>query len=249
MCTVQCSHINFLNLFFLRYFRTRNDQKKKMGRLNKKLTKKLPKNAKAGLSDAAAKSLVNIRNVEEIPVDVKESAVTPFSNVISFSKHTEQVEAQVQENSRGIERSITKQNKKNMKTLNVAGKIVKLGKKEKMKIRKKLLVKKLSDSEQEKKEAIAKKKRETVVIIKDTKPLMENLEEIEEEIKREDLVKLNKPISKKKVSKSTMKKKKQKDQFMKDLEFLKAATQHSEYVANPMRTVTIHLQNSIQTLQ
>jgi len=220
-----------------------------MGRLNKKLTKKLPKNAKAGLSDAAAKSLVNIRNVEEIPVDVKESAVTPFSNVISFSKHTEQVEAQVQENSRGIERSITAQNKKNMKTLNVAGKIVKLGKKEKMKIRKKLLVKKLSDSEQDKKEAIAKKKREKVVIIKDTKPLMENLEEIEEEIKREDLVKLNKPISKKKVSKSTMKKKKQKDQFMKDLEFLKAATQHSEYVANPMRTVTIHLQNSIQTLQ
>merc|ERR1712096_307436 len=117
------------------------------GRLNKKLTKKLPKNAKAGLSDAAAKSLVNIRNVEEIPVDVKETVVTPISNVISFSKHIEQVEAQAQDKSNGIERAKTAQSKKNMKTLNVAGKIVKLGKKEKMKLRKKLLVKKLSDSE------------------------------------------------------------------------------------------------------
>merc|ERR1711970_495292 len=135
--------------------------------------------------------------------------------------------------------------KKNLKTVEKSGKIVKIGKKEK-KMRQGMLVKKLSEFATEKKEAKDKKKREKVVIVKDTKPLLENLEEIEEEIKKEDIDKLLKQkTSKKKISKQTMKQKKQKEQFMKDLEFPKAASQHPEYVANPIRTVTTHLQNSI----
>merc|ERR1711970_1190709 len=127
--------------------------------------------------------------------------------------------------------------KKNLKTVEKSGKIVKIGKKEK-KMRQGMLVKKLSEFATEKKEAKDRKKREKVVIVKDTKPLIENLEEIEEEIKKEDIDKLLKQKSgKKRISKHTMK---QKKQFMKDLEFLKAASQHPEYVANPIKTVTTH---------
>lgn len=136
--------------------------------------------------------------------------------------------------------------KKNLKTVEKAGKIVKLAKKEKMKMRKGMLVKKLSEFASEKKEAKDKKKREKVVIVKDTKPLLDNLEEIEDEIKKEDIDKmLKQKTGKKKISKHTLKMKKQKEQFMKDMEFLKAASQHPDYVANPIKTVTTHLQNSI----
>jgi len=97
-----------------------------------------------------------------------------------------------------------------------------------------------------KKESKAKKIREKVVIVKDTKPLLENLEEIEEEIKKEDIDKiLKQKTGKKKISKHTLKMKKQKEQFMKDMEFLKAASKDPAYVANPMKTVTTHLENSI----
>merc|ERR1712243_304424 len=76
------------------------------------------------------------------------------------------------------------------------------------KMRQGMLVKKLSEFATEKKEAKDKKKREKVVIVKDTKPLLENLEEIEEEIKKEDIDKLLKQkTSKKKISKHTMKQK------------------------------------------
>merc|ERR1712183_1234823 len=169
--------------------------------------------------------------------NVKESLPTPTADIISFTKHVEKVK------NAGSDQQMKK---KNLKTVEKSGKIVKIGKKEKMKMRQGMLVKKLSDFANEEKEAKDKKKREKVVIVKDTKPLLENLEEIEEEIKKEDIDKLLKQKSgKKRISKHTMKQKKQKEQFMKDLEFLKAASQHPEYVANPIKTVTTHLKNSI----
>ena len=208
-----------------------------MGRLNKKLAKKIQKPSHVGLSNSATKALVDLKDTIKIQANVKESAPTPTADLISFTKHVEKVK------NAGSDREMKK---KNLKTVEKAGKIVKLGKKEKMKMRKGLLVKKLSDFANEKKEAKDKKKREKVVIVKDTKPLLENLEEIEEEIKKEDIDKLLKQkTGKKKISKHTQKIKKQKEQFMKDLEFLKAASQHPEYVANPLKTVTTHLQNSI----
>lgn len=138
--------------------------------------------------------------------------------------------------------------KKSIKTIERAGKIVKVGKKEKMKIRKGLLVKKLTAVETEKKEVKAKKRREKVVIVKDIKPMMDDLEDIAKEIKEKDAVekimKLQKP---KKMSKHTLKQKKRKDQFMADLEFLKAASVHPDYVRDPISTVSLHLQNTIGT--
>ena len=135
--------------------------------------------------------------------------------------------------------------KKNLKTVERLGKIVKIGKKEKMKMRRGMLVTKLTNVQTEEREVKAKKQREKVVIVKDIKPLLDDLEDIEKEIKQKDehekCLKLKKP----KRSKCTQKNKKRKDQFMADLDFLKAAVAHPEYVKNPIGTVTLHLKNTI----
>merc|ERR1711915_589707 len=184
----------------------------------------------------ATKGLVDIQKSLKLPTNTQESAPTPIADVISFEKQKEKVTPNQTEKSTL---------KKNLKSVEKAGKIVKLAKKEKMKIRKDLLVKKLTKHAAEKKEAIEKKKREKVVIVKDTMPLLQNLEEIEKEIVKEDIDKLLKQKSTTKISKNTKKIKKQKEQFMKDIEFLKAASQDPNYVANPLKTVTTHIQNSI----
>merc|ERR1711925_60917 len=104
----------------------------------------------------------------------------------------------------------------------------------KMSIRTEMLTKKLKQFETDKQESKAKKIREKVVIVKDVKPLVDELEEIEEEIRNEDLdKKMKEKNKKKKPTKHTLKVKKQKLQFMSDMEFLKAASQHPEYVKNP----------------
>jgi hypothetical protein len=67
---------------------------------------------------------------------------------------------------------------------------------------------------------------------------------------QDDLHKLLKDKSttkkKKPVSKSTLKEKKRREQFLKDLQFLKEATAHPEYRKDPIRTISTHLQNSLQ---
>jgi hypothetical protein len=67
---------------------------------------------------------------------------------------------------------------------------------------------------------------------------------------QDDLHKLLKDKStmkkKKPVSKSTLKEKKRREQFLKDLQFLKEATAHPEYRKDPLRTISTHLQNSLQ---
>ena len=209
-----------------------------MGRLNKKLTKKIAKPSQnAGLSSAAAKGLVNIKESLKIATDSDVPTPAPTDNIVSFSKQIREAKGSEQDKTENLA-------KKNPKA-NSAGKIVKISKKEKMKVRKNLLVKKLSNLASDKKAAKEKREREKVVIVKDTRPLLENLEKIEEDIKKQDELKL-KP-KKKKMSKHTMKTKKQKEQFMKDIEFLKAACQDPEYVANPLKTVTTHIKNTISS--
>merc|ERR1711915_9905 len=61
----------------------------------------------------------------------------------------------------------------------------KISKLKRMKIRKDLLLKKLSDEATAKKEVKAKKKREKTVIVKDLKPMLDNLLDIEDEIKKD----------------------------------------------------------------
>jgi hypothetical protein len=66
---------------------------------------------------------------------------------------------------------------------------------------------------------------------------------------QDDLHKLlkDKSLKKKKpVSKSTLKEKKRREQFLKDLQFLKEATAHPEYRKDPLKTISTHLQNSLQ---
>ena len=220
-----------------------------MGRLNKKLAKKVPTKP-SGLSSAASKTLGSLKNVIEMPTKLSETTETPTANFISFSKLVESKAkspiSNVNDKVDSRSRSRLEPKVKAEKTVRTDGKIVKLSKKEKMKIRRGLLVNKLVQSAELKRAAKEKQEREKHVIVKDTKPLLDNLEEIAGEIEKDELQKKDKlKASKKKPMKHTLKTKKSKEQFMKDIEFLKAATQDSSYIADPIKTVSTHLKNSL----
>ena len=55
-----------------------------MGRLNKKLSKKVPTRTNNGLSSAAAKAVASMKDVIELHTAVRESSATPTSNFISI---------------------------------------------------------------------------------------------------------------------------------------------------------------------
>ena len=221
-----------------------------MGRLNKKLSKKIPSRSVAtGLSSSAAKALLSSlkdTSTTSIPTDVTVSTPAPtqsFSQLVENNK--------LGKSCSDLKSSKSKSNsvlaKKVLKSVNKDGKIVKLKKKDKMKIRTGMLVKKLSAIEKEKKEIKDKQQREKVVIVKDTKPLIDNLDEIAEEIEKEDKQrKLKARLGSKKPSKHTLKMMKQKEQFMKDIDFLKAASKHPDYVKNPIDIVSTHIKNTVQ---
>ena len=213
-----------------------------MGRLNKKLSKKIPaKQGSVGLSSHATKALVSMKDVIKIPVDANKSASAPTE---SFSKFVSD-NVRVVKSPKQSQKLALNLNKKVLKTAKRDGKIVKLKKKERMKIRTGLLVNKLTEMEKEKKEVKERKLREKVVIVKDTKPLLDDLEQIENEILEKKISRESKAnLGSKKSFKHTQKMKKQKTQFMKDIEFLKAATKHPDYVANPINIITTHIQNS-----
>ena len=210
-----------------------------MGRLNKALSKKMgAKKAPVagGLSGSAAKALLDLKASLKIPVEGKESAPAPKEDLVTFSKSPVKVD-KVCKDGNGSQ-------KKNFKTIEKAGKVTKVGKKERMKARKGFLMKKLNAEEAKKKEVKAKKIREKVVIVKDIKPMLDDLEDIEHEMKEKEaqdkILKLQKP----KKPKSTQKKCKAKKQFLADLEFLKAASCDPQYVKNPLETVSLHLKNT-----
>ena len=205
-----------------------------MGRLNKKLVKKVPTKP-IGLSSSAAKGLTSIKNVIEIPTNLAKSTETPTANFISCSKlfgNWNNREESKHPSSSGLGR---------------VAKVAKLRKKERIKMRRGFLVNKLVQSESIKKEEKDKLSREKVVIVKDTKPLLDNLQEIATEIEMENIKKNDKQTSssKKKLLKHTLKRKKAKEQFLKDMTFLKAASKDPSYVADPFKTVSTHVKNSI----
>ena len=210
-----------------------------MGRLNKKIAKKVPTKP-SGLSRAATKGLVSFKKVIELPTSVTESAPAPSDNFISVTKLVESQPGPTQ----------ARDKKRTANSLGLGGrpgKVVKIKKKDKMKLRRGVLVNKLLKSEKIKEEEKEKQNREKVVIVKDTKPLLENLLEIADEIETDKKKKNEREAatSKKKLLKHTMKKKKAKEQFLKDMKFLKAATEDPSYIADPFQTVSIHLKNSI----
>ena len=209
-----------------------------MGRLNKALTKKMggKKAPAGGLSGSAAKALLDLKSSLKMPVESKESAPAPKEDLVTFSKSPVKVDK--------VSMDGNSLKKKNFKTIEKAGKVTKVGKKERMKARKGLLMKKLSAEEAEKKEVKAKKIREKVVIVKDIKPLLDDLEDIEQEMKEKEVQDKILMRQKPKKLKSTLKKSKAKKQFMADLEFLKAASSDPQYVKNPLETVSLHLKNT-----
>ena len=220
-----------------------------MGRLNKKISKKISvKPGSAGLSSHATKALLSMKDVLKIPIDASTTAPAPSESFSKFVSDSVKVVKSPSSN-KEIQKSASSAaiNKKILKTGQRDGKVVKLKKKERMKIRTGLLVTKLTKLENEKKEVKEKKIREKVVIVKDTKPLLDDLKEIENEISEE---KKNRDLkakqNSKKPSKHTLKMKKQKSQFMKDIEFLKAASKHPDYVANPISIITTHVQNTVK---
>merc|ERR1712200_317134 len=119
-------------------------------------------------------------------------------------------------------------------------------KKEKMKIRKNLLADRLAGQAGKKLEAKEKKKREKTVIVKDIKPLLDDILNIEEDIKKDELHKVKKPKNKK-PSKAVLKEKARQEQFLKDLAFLKEASAHPVYIKAPLSTLNTHIKNTVHT--
>ena len=168
-----------------------------MGRLNKKLIKS-PKSAKKhGLSDSVLKAVT-----ENQPTLAKNKETLPQADApadvpkISFT-FTEDIQRQ----------------KQSLRTLKKDGKILKVKKKDRMKMKKKLIREKLAADDNVKKEAKQKKVREKTVVVGDMKPLVDHLNLIDDLIKEDEVMeKKENDKKKKKVSKGTQKQKKRKDQ-------------------------------------
>ena len=106
-----------------------------MGRLNKKLAKKVPTKPTTGLSSAASKKLGSMKNVIEIPTKLTEITETPTANFISFSKLVKTKRSAQTSTDKVDSESPLETKGKVDKTVRTDGKIVKLSKKEKMKRR------------------------------------------------------------------------------------------------------------------
>ena len=140
-----------------------------MGRLNKKLSKRVTVKSKVstGLSSSAAKALLTAKDVIAIPTDTSKSGAAPvesFSSLVAKSKSPKSIldSSANSANNIGTGSQQARNNKKRFKTVQREGKVVKLKKKEKMKLRTDSFVNKLKVLEKEKKERLDKKKREKV---------------------------------------------------------------------------------------
>jgi len=193
-----------------------------MGKLNRKINSKIGKEKKLQLSQ---KGLSNILLGKKATVDQLTSetvsVVKNFKSPVK-EKPTENFTDFV------TNRNTKKFIKNQFETANKS----KISKKEKMKIRKNTLATKLAGEATKKKEVKAKKVREKTVIVKDIKPLLDDLLEIEEDIKKDDLHKVKKDQidKKRRPYKPTLKEKRRQEQFLKDLAFMKEANAHPAYM-------------------
>jgi len=202
-----------------------------MGRLNKKLIKS-PKSSKKNnvLSESVLKAVTEaeptlVKPKEGIPqADIPEGA-----QKISFTF------------SEDIQRP-----KQALRTLKKDGKILKVKKKDRMKMKKKLIREKLAAEDVVKKEVKQKKIREKTVVVGDMKPLVDHLNIIDDLIKEDEILeKKEKAAKPKKMSKGTQKQKKRKNQFMADIALLKEVSKHPQFVQDPFQTITTHIQNKM----
>merc|ERR1711997_83089 len=196
-----------------------------MGRVNKKLAKGPGPATKTGLSGSVLKALP-----ETVVGTVKEGLPPPTTKVT-------EAEAVVPSDSR-----LSLEPLRSLATK--SGKITKVKKKDKIKMRKQLIRDKLAAAEAVKTEAKQKRKREKTVVVGDVKPMLDHLNIIDELIKEEE-EKKKKDEKVKKISKGTLKQKKQKERFMSDFALFNQVRKHEEYVKDPFNTISTHIQNKM----
>ena len=124
----------------------------------------------------------------------------------------------------------------------------KIKKKDRMKVKKDLLRKKLHVIELLKDEEKATKKRQKTAVVGDMKPMVDTLQVIDDLIKEDDEIKQKKLAEQsniKKASKGTLKQKKAKAQFMKNMTLFNQINNHPEYVKNPFKTISTHIENKM----
>jgi len=212
-----------------------------MGKLNRKINNKIGKEKKlnlpkAGLSNSLLAKKANLDDLTSEKVSIVKKTFSPQKDQVEREEDKTSIfEKKITETKKFIKKSFETKNNQ-------------ISKKEKRLIRKNLLHSKLSGEKKEKKEAKAKKVREKTVIVKDIKPMLDDLLNIEDEIKKDELHKVKKQ-KKKKPSKSTLKEKKRQEEFLKDMAFLQAAAKDPAFVKNPMSTISTHIQNSVSSGQ
>jgi len=212
-----------------------------MGKLNRKINNKIGKEKKlnlpkAGLSNSLLAKKANLDDLTSEKVSIVKKTFSPQKDQVEREEDKTSIfEKKITETKKFIKKSFETKNNQ-------------ISKKEKRLIRKHLLHSKLSGEKKEKKEAKAKKVREKTVIVKDIKPMLDDLLNIEDEIKKDELHKVKKQ-TKKKPSKSTLKEKKRQEEFLKDMAFLQAAAKDPAFVKNPMSTISTHIQNSVTSGQ
>jgi len=128
----------------------------------------------------------------------------------------------------------------------------KVKKKDKMKIKKDLLRKKLHVCELLKKEEKSAKARKKTVVVGDMKPLADTLNVIDKDIQEEEEAKKEKVLKEGKVSKKkgggnkgTQKQRKVKETFMQNLSVFNQVNAHPDYRSNPFKTISTHIENKM----
>lgn len=119
-------------------------------------------------------------------------------------------------------------------------------KKDKMKIKKDLLRKKLHVCELLKKEETDAKVRKNTAVVGDMKPITDSLKVIDEDIEAEKKVKkLAEKSAVAKKAKGTQKQKKAKQDFLKNISIFNQVNKHPDYVKNPLLTISTHIENKM----
>lgn len=147
--------------------------------------------------------------------------------------------------------------KRNKPILSSANKVTK--KKDRMKLKKESLKKKLIQGARNKKEEAAKKNREKAPVVGDMKPLTESLKNIHEFLSlqsqvdspsRRDLKKSGVQSNKSKeggikIKQKPMKQKARKAQFQRDLQIFSQVKKHPEFLKDPMAIISTHIENKM----
>lgn len=115
-----------------------------------------------------------------------------------------------------------------------------MSKKDKLKLRKELLLQKIDALNQQKKEANKRNKRRKLPVIGDTNPLLDALPSLESLMTK----KREAPVQKS--SKCIQKATKRKKEAIKNMQIYKSITKKKEFIANPLLAVTQHIRAVVE---